>query len=61
MARVYSAISMVASNNAEEFTSKLNQKIAELQHPAEGEYVEVQFQTNMYHATALVLQYREVI
>jgi hypothetical protein len=60
MARFYTAISMVASNNAEEFTSKLNKKIAELQYPAEGKYVEVQFQTNMNQATALVLQYKEV-
>ena len=60
MARFYTAISMVASNNAEEFTSKLNAKIAELQHLAEDKYVEVQFQTNMNQATALVLQYKEV-
>lgn len=60
MARFYTAISMVASNNAEEFTSKLNKKITELQYPAEGKYVEVQFQTNMNQATALVLQYKEV-
>ena len=60
MARIYTMIGMVASNNAEEFTSKLNNKIAELQRPAEDKYVEVQFQTNMNHATALVLQYKEV-
>ena len=59
MARVYTTIGMVASNNADEFMDKLNKKIAELQNPAKGQYVEVQFQTSINQAMALVLQYKE--
>lgn len=59
MARVYTTIGMVASNNADEFMDKLNKKIAELQNPAKGLYVEVQFQTSINQAMALVLQYKE--
>ena len=59
MARVYAMIGMVASNDGEEFTDKLNQKIEELQNPAKGKYVEVQFQANGNQAVALVLQYKE--
>ena len=59
MARVYTVIGMVASNDREEFTDKLNQKIEELQNPAKGKYVEVQFQANLNQAVALVLQYKE--
>ena len=59
MAKVYTMIGMVASNDGEEFTDSLNKKITELQHPAQGQYVEVQFQANMNQAIALVLQYKE--
>ena len=59
MARIYTMISMVASNDGEEFTDKLNQKIEELQNPDKGKYVEIQFQANVTQAVALVLQYKE--
>ena len=59
MARIYTMISMVASNDGEEFIDKLNQKIEELQNPDKDKYVEIQFQANMTQAVALVLQYKE--
>ena len=59
MARIYTTIGMVASNDGEEFADKLNKKIAELQNPAKGQYVEVQFQISVSQAIALVLQYKE--
>ena len=60
MAKVYTMIGMVANDNGDEFIDKLNQRIAELQNPAEGKYIEIQFQANMAQAVALVLQYEEV-
>ena len=59
MAKVYTMIGMVADDDGDGFTDKLNKKIAELQNPAKGKYVEVQFQANMAQAIALVLQYEE--
>ena len=59
MARVYTVIGMVANGDGEAFTDDLNKKIAELQNPAKGKYVEVQFQANGAQAIALVLQYKE--
>ena len=59
MAKIYTMIGMVASDDGEEFTDRLNQKINELQNPDKGKYVEIQFQANMTQAVALVLQYKE--
>ena len=59
MARIYTTIGMVARNNGEEFMDELNKKIAELQNPDKGQYVEVQFQTSISQVIALVLQSRE--
>ena len=59
MAKIYTLIGMVVSHDGEEFTDKLNKKIAEFQRPAKGLYAEVQFQANMTQAAALVLQYKE--